>query len=119
MLTENPHAGAFILSLANGNRSFENVVIASGENLQAGTVLGKVTASGKYEQLNTAAEDGTEDAAAILFAATDATDGDAEAAAIARDAEVNGHELVWPSGISGGAKTAAIAQLVALGIIVR
>lgn len=43
-LTEGMHPGEFILSLANEFRSRENVVVASGQTLQAGTVIGFLTA---------------------------------------------------------------------------
>jgi hypothetical protein len=43
------HPGEFILSEANGQRSREAITIASGAGIiAAGTVLGKVTATGKY-----------------------------------------------------------------------
>ena len=37
--TEGRHAGEFILSEANGNRSRETIIIASGRSLPAGTVI--------------------------------------------------------------------------------
>lgn len=40
-LTEGKYAGEFILSEANGDRSRENLVVLSGENLKAGHVLGR------------------------------------------------------------------------------
>lgn len=46
-LTETTHAGGFILSEANGNRSRENGVLNSGQNCVAGEVLGRImTAAG-------------------------------------------------------------------------
>ena len=49
VLVETRHAGEFILSEANGQRSREAITIASGAGIiAAGTVLGKVTATGKY-----------------------------------------------------------------------
>lgn len=41
-LLETSHAGAFLLSEANGNRAREKITVLSGQNLKAGTVLGKV-----------------------------------------------------------------------------
>jgi len=41
-LNETTHAGGFILSEANGNRSRENGVLNSGQDLAAGTVLGQL-----------------------------------------------------------------------------
>jgi hypothetical protein len=41
--TETTHAGGFILSEANGNKSRENGTLLSGQNLAAGAVLGRIT----------------------------------------------------------------------------
>ena len=47
-LTETKHAGGFILSEANGNRSRENGILNSGQNCVAGEVLGRImTAAGE------------------------------------------------------------------------
>lgn len=110
-LTESPRNAGFILSLANGNRSLENGVLLSGENLEAGAVLGKITSSGKYVAIDPSATDGSEDPAGILYAATDATDGDVAIAVVAREAEVIGDELVWPDDISTGDQETALAAL--------
>lgn len=119
-LTEKNHPGGFILSVANGHRSFDNVTIASGEaDLQAGTVLGKVTSTGSYVQFDPEACDGSETAAGILFAATDAASAAAAAVAVVRDAEVIGDELVWPDDLGTDDKDAALASLKAIGIVAR
>lgn len=115
-LTEGRHAGEFILSEANGNRSREEVTIVSGEDLAAGTVLGKITASGKYAAYDNGASDGTQAAAGVLLDACDATAGDAQATMIARDAEVNGEMLGF---LTSADESAAITDLLALGIVVR
>ena len=120
-LNENARTGDFLLSEANGTYSRENAVLSSGNNLQAGTVLGKLTATGEYTALDPAAdpEDGSEAAAGVLWASTDATDADAAVVVICRDAEVKADALIWPEGIATNDKNAAIAQLVALGIVLR
>ena len=118
-LTEDFHAGAFIVSEANGHRSRESVTIASGQNLKAGAVLGKITASGKYAAYDNAATDGTETAAAVLWDAVDASGGDKPGAIIARDAEVATAALVFAAGQDSTAQTAALADLKAVGIIAR
>jgi len=41
VLTEARHAGEFIVSEANGWRSRESVIVAAGQDLEAGTILGK------------------------------------------------------------------------------
>ncbi|MBK8908485.1 MAG: head decoration protein [Rhodospirillales bacterium] len=119
VLTEGRYTAEFLVSEANGARSRDVVTIASGEVLEPGTVLGKVTASGKYVELNPAGADGSEAAAAILYEGVDATAGDATRTALLRDAEVNGAEIVWPDGITAPDKTTAIGELAALGILVR
>ena len=40
--TETSHAGGFAISLAPGHRSVENAVLNAGQNLAAGTVLGRI-----------------------------------------------------------------------------
>lgn len=117
-LTETTHAGGFLISEANGTLSRENVTIVSGETLAAGTVLGKITASGKYAAYDNAAADGTEVAAGVLYEAVDASAGDKPGVAIVRYAEVNANELGWSGGDST-AITAGKADLKALGVIAR
>jgi hypothetical protein len=67
---DNLLAGAFPLVTDGG-------VIASGEGvLTRGTVLGVITASGKYAAYDDAAVDGSEEPAAILAVDVDATSAD-------------------------------------------
>ncbi len=116
--TETTHAGGFIMSEANGNRSRESVTLTSGQTLEAGAVLGKVTSGGKYVAYDNTLSDGSQAAAGILIGHGDASGGDLLVAIIARDAEVNGDELLWKATSPSGT-TAGIADLAALGIIVR
>lgn len=116
VLNETNHAGEFMVSEANGTRSRDAGVLASGEDLVAGTVVGKVAASGKFAQHDPSASDGSESASAILFAGVDASTADAPCVVIARDAEVNGGEIVWPDGIAAQDKTDGIAFLATVGI---
>ena len=112
-LTESTHAGEFLLAEANGTISREEVTIAAAAGaLAAGTVLGKITASGKYVAYNNGASDGTQTAAGILFSAAPDLAVDQSAAMIARDAEVMGSLLV-------GSDAPGIADLAAIGILVR
>ena len=117
-LTESNHAGEFLLSEANGNRSRENVILVSGQDLPAGTVLGKITASGKYAVVSQGAGDGTQTAAGILYDNVDASAGDVECAIIARDAEVIEDELLFGNESPAELVTAK-AELAAIGILVR
>ena len=98
----------------------ESVTLITGQNLTLGAVLGKITASGKYTAVAPSASDGSQTASAVLLADVDATSADKKAVILARGpAVVAADFLVWPSGATSGQKTAATAQLVALGIVAR
>lgn len=114
-------AGHFIKSEANGDRSRDEVIIVSGAGaLLAGTVLGKITASGKYTAYDNDAATGTQTVAGILIYDTDATSADVKAAIIARDAEVWTDRLVWGAAVTTQAeKDAAYVDMLAVGIIPR
>lgn len=99
--------------------SRDQVTVAAGQNLKTGTVVGKITASGKMTQLAPGATDGSENAAGVLLADVDASAADAPGVIIARHAVCADKGLVWPAGITGPQKTAAIAQLKQLGILIR
>lgn len=110
----------YLVSEANGFRSREVGIIASGSGkLDAGAVLGRVTASKKLVPLAPGASDGSQTAVAILYEACDATSADVRRTTTARDAEVQAAVLVWPVGTTDNQKTAALAQLAALGIAAR
>ena len=60
VLIEGRHPGEFLMTEANGQRSRENITIASGGGIIApGTVLGKITATGKYLASAVGATDGS------------------------------------------------------------
>lgn len=110
----------YLVSEANGFRSRDTGVIASGSGkLDAGTVLGRITASKKLVPLAPGASDGSQNAAAILYEACDATSADVRRTITARDSEVQAAVLVWAVGVNDTQKTAALAQLAALGIAAR
>lgn len=120
VLTEGRHAAEFVISEANHMRSRGTVTIAASQTLLAGAVLGKVTANGEHKVLAPGGADGTENAAAILlYPVTTGVGVTAKAAAIVRDAEVNGKLLGLPGGITGPQTTEAYNDLAVSGIIVR
>lgn len=121
VLIETRHPAEFILSEANGQRSREAITIASGAGIiAAGTVLGKVTASGKYLSSAVGATDGSQMPAAIAIHGADASSSDAAISAIVRDAEVNGNCLTYHADRDQPAEKAAAKEaLKGLGIIVR
>ncbi len=111
--TEGKHPTEFLLSEGEGKISREVVTIAAAATaLVAGTVLGKITASGKFVAYSNAASDGSEVAAGVLYANVPDSAADQKAVAIVRLAEVAAINLV-------GADTPGKADLLALNIIVR
>ena len=118
-LNEGKHRGEFLHSEANRTISREQVTVAQSVVLSAGTVMGMVTATSKYKILAPAATDGTQNASAILFDNVDASVADSLATIIARQAEVNGSEIVWPAGITAPQIATATAALAANGIRIR
>jgi len=121
VLTENLRRTAhYLVSEANGFRSRDTGIVASGSGkVEPGAVLGRITASKKLVPIAPAATDGSQNAAAILFEGCDATAADVRRTITARDAEVQAAVLVWPAGTTDVQKTAALAQLAALGIAAR
>ena len=117
--TEGSHPGGFLTWEAFRDYTRETITIAAG-SLEPGTVLGKITASGKYAAHDPAAVDGTETAVAVLWGKADASAGDVPAVALIRGpAIVNRHDLVFAGTPSEGEITAAHAALLAAGILVR
>ena len=91
----------------------DDVVLASGSGVcLCGTILGLVTASGKYRPWAPAAADGSQTAVAILLQRSDATAADRTVVALTRGtAEVVAQALVWPGGTTAPQKAAALASL--------
>lgn len=102
--------GGLTFTLADGATDF-----AAGDTF----VITVAEGSGEHAQLDPDGNDGSETAAAVLYADVDATDAAAEAVLIVRDAEIVTSELVWPDGITDNQKATALAQLKALGLIAR
>lgn len=113
ILNEGRHTGEHLLSEASGTRSREQVTVTlAGAALPPGQVLGRITATGAYAPYNNSASNGTEVAAAILYAGLAEATGDVDAVVHVRDCEVAGVMLT-------GLDTAGRADLAALGVIVR
>lgn len=115
MKTEGVHAGEILLSEANGTRSREDITLAAtAVVLPAGTLLGVVTATGHYAPYDNAVDpaDGTETAAAVLYAPAGISASPQRSVGIVRDAEVKRALLT-------GLDIAGEADLLALGIVAR
>ena len=112
-LYSNPRIGDFVLSEADDFRNRDNIVVAqTGAEIKSGTVLGKVTATGKYKAYANGASDGTEVAAAILYTHLPAFTGDSKAVVFNTDCEVRRAGLI-------GLDANGEADLRLLGIKVR
>ena len=95
-------------------------IIASGAGVvTCGTVLGQVTASGKFVPHAPGASDGSQNAARVILETVDATSADVRAVLLARHAEVVLQSLIFAGGINSTQKTAALAALEARGIVAR
>jgi hypothetical protein len=120
-LTEGRQDTEGLLSEADFAYSREAITILSGAGkLEAGAVLGKITASGKYKPSTDTGSDGAQVASAILLYGVDATSADVQVTAIVRAAQWNVSTLSYDASVSDGTKKAAkIAQLKTAGIICR
>lgn len=114
-------ASDWLKSEGESSRSRDTAIIASGSGkLVSGTVLAKVTASGKYVPAAASGSDGSQTAAAILVFPVDATSADAKAVIVSRHAVVSHAGLTYGASINDATKRAAAnGQLGATGIIVR
>ena len=118
-LSELRHTGGFLVWEALRDYCRETVVLTGGD-FDPGTVLGKITASGKYAAHNPGASNGTQTAAAVLWDRVDASAADANAVVLIRGpAIVNRHEIAIPGAPTEPQIAAAHAALLALGILVR
>lgn len=119
VLNEQNYLGDWLKFEGDNLFSRDEVTVVSGQNLTTGTVVGVITASGNVTQLAPGASDGSQNAAGVLLLDVDASAADKPGVIIARHAICSDKKIVWPGGITGPQKTAVIAQLKALGILVR
>jgi hypothetical protein len=119
VITEKNNLGDLLKYEGPNLYSREEAMIASGQNLKRGTVVGLVTTSGLVKQLAPAAEDGTELAIGILMDDADASAGNTKAVAVMREAIVAHNAVVWPSSITAAQQKAALENLKLYGIIIR
>jgi len=122
-LTEAYPAANFILSEAAGTRSRESAAIAVGQTLVVGEIVQDDGSGGLTTMTGTldSAGDLVAQAKGIMVypGASDSTETQTRTY-IARDAEVNGNLLTFPTETStGNERVLTIASLALLGIIVR
>lgn len=118
-LVQGQNRAEFLVSEANGSRSRAVETLILGQNLKAGAVLGRITASGNLTELDPGSILGQEVAIGVLYDNVDATLADAEVTVVIRDAEVNAAELQWFAGATAPQIVTGTAELAAVGIIAR
>ncbi|MBK3459265.1 head decoration protein [Pseudomonas haemolytica] len=109
MKIESMHAGEFLLSEGAGNISREAINVAAGPALEPGQILGLVTATSEFAPYQPTAEDGTENAVAILYGPLGVSDVARRGRAIVRLAEVSEAHL---TGLDPAAEKALAAHFV-------
>lgn len=125
ILTEGPRKAEFMISEAEDYRSRDEVTVTVPANttLVSGTILAKITSTGKFvpHETDASPEDGSEGAAGILFEGLTNSTGSAvdfTATVVTRAAQVKQADLTYDD-ISPSPVAATDAALAALGIIVR
>ena len=100
--------------------SRDEVVVAANQTLALGAVVGRVTATREIVALDPAANDGREIAAGVLIEAVTTTATERRRSVIvSRHAIVFGGALVFAPTLTAEQTAAALAQLAALGVLVR
>ena len=105
----------------NPNFTRETVTLLTGTAYPVGSVLGRITASGKYKLATHGGTDGAQTATAVLLYAVDATLADAVGIVVARGPSIVSRAgLAYDATVDDSAKIITkIGQLAAVGIIAR
>lgn len=120
VFSESMNLGDLLKYEAPNLYSRDRVTVVAGQTLPLGAVVGMVTATAKVKQIDPSATDGSQYAAGVLMQAVDAALAERpDGLMVARHAIVADHALHWPTGITTAEQQAAVAQLKALGVLVR
>ena len=121
VLTEQPSMGDVLKYEVNPNYNREVITLLQGMPYPVGSVLGQITASGKYKLATATGSDGAQTASAVLLYAVDATLADATGIVVVRGPSIVSRAgLAYDATVDDGTKiTAKITQLAAVGIIAR
>ncbi|CAH0154551.1 hypothetical protein SRABI05_00631 [Agrobacterium fabrum] len=118
-------AGDIVKDEGKNRFSRDTDTLAQSGKVLCGTVLGKVTSTGKFMPLKftkadgTPIDDGSEIAAAVILHNADASASDVKIVNLKRRAQVVVQNLIWPAGITAAQLKIAVDQLAAIGIIAR
>ena len=120
-LTQAPSQGDVVKFQIDPNYTNEAITLLLGTNYKSGSVLGKITATGKYKLATAAGADGAQIASAVLLNPVDATAADATGVILARGpAIVSKVALVFDASVNTVPLTATKhAELVAVGVVPR
>ena len=121
VLNQPPTMGDVLKYEVNPNYTRETITLLTGMPYPVGSVLGRITLSGKYKLATSGGSDGAQTASAVLLYAVDATLADATGIVVARGpAIVSRAALAYDATVDDAAKiTTKIGQLAAAGIIAR
>ena len=121
VLTEPPSMGDVLKYEVNPNYTREVITLQLGLSYPAGSVLGRITASGKYTLSPATGADGSQTAVAVLLYPVNATLADAVGIVVTRGpAIVSRAALAYEATVNDAAKIVAkITQLATVGIIAR
>jgi hypothetical protein len=113
-------AGVYLLGKYDPLIAAETIVLApTTVALEAGTQLGKITASGLYVPIAPGASDGSQNWAGILYERRPINTANQKAVITARTQGVNGNALIYVNTMTGPQKAAAEALMATAGVIVR
>ena len=120
-LTQPPSLGDILKYEVNPNYTRDTVPLLMGMPYPVGSVLGKITTSGKYKLATSGGADGAQTAVAVLLYAVDATLADATGIVVARGpAIISRAALAYDGTVNDGAKIITkLGQLATVGIIAR
>ncbi len=120
VLNEPVHLGDLLKYEAPNLYSRDEVVVGAGQTLALGAVVGRVTATGEIVAIDPTASDGRETVAGVLIESVVVARGERRRSVIvSRHAIVFGGALVLPTSLTPEQTATALAQLAALGVLVR
>lgn len=119
-LTMGPTLGDLLKYEQESIYTRETVTLLTGTNYALGSVLGRITASGKYTLSPDTGADGSQVARAVLLFPVDASAGDQTGVVLRRGGSVSVDRLVYAASVNDAAKrTAKQLQLADAGIAIN
>lgn len=120
VFAEEPNLGDLIKYEADNLYSRDLVIVGPGQNLALGQVVAEQSATGRIVALQPAGSDGSQIAIGICIRPVITGENpDPDGLILARHAAVADGALVWPPDITPEQQATAVAQLRALGVLIR